>query len=73
MRVPLSAYYRWLRRKEQQGLQDKGGDGKPPWNKLTSREGYRILSSAREMPMPTGPVVVFPTEVARQQHDYGSE
>ena len=48
--VPRSTYYRWLRRKEQQGLEDKAGGGKPPWNKLTSREVHRILSAAREMP-----------------------
>ena len=48
--VPRSTYYRWQRRKEQQGLEDKGGGGKPPWNKLTSREVHRILSAAREMP-----------------------
>ena len=45
--VPRSTYYRWQRRKEQQGLEDKGGGGKPPWNKLTSREVHRILSAAR--------------------------
>ena len=48
--VPRSTYYRWLRRKEQQGLEDDAGGGKPPWNKLTSREVHRILSAAREMP-----------------------
>ena len=48
--VPRSTYYRWLRRKEQQGLEDNAGGGKPPWNKLTSREVHRILSAAREMP-----------------------
>ena len=48
--VPRSTYYRWQRRKEQQGLEDKSGGGKPPWNKLTSREVHRILSAAREMP-----------------------
>ena len=48
--VPRSTYYRWLRRKEQQGIEDKAGGGKPPWNKLTSREVHRIMSAAREMP-----------------------
>ena len=28
--VPKSAYYRWLRRKDQQGLEDDTGGGKPP-------------------------------------------
>ena len=32
--VPRSAYYRWLTRKEQQGLEDDMGGGNPPWNKL---------------------------------------
>ena len=48
--VPRSTYYRWLRRREQRGLEDKAGGGRPPWNKLTSREVDRILSAAREMP-----------------------
>ena len=48
--VPRSTYYRWLRRKEQQGLDDDLGGGNPPWNKLTSQEIDSILSAAREMP-----------------------
>ena len=48
--VAKSTYYRWLRRKEQQGLEDDAGGGKPPWNKLTSREVDHVLSAAREMP-----------------------
>ena len=36
--VPRSTYYRWLRRKEQQGLEDDVGASTPPWNKLTSQE-----------------------------------
>ena len=48
--VPRSAYYRWLRRKEQQGLDDDAGGGTPPWNKLTSHEIDSVLSAAREMP-----------------------
>ena len=48
--VPRSTYYRWLRRKEQQGLEDDVGGGKPPWNKLTSQEIDYVLSAAREMP-----------------------
>ena len=48
--VPRSTYYRWLRRKEQQGLEDHAGGGKPPWNRLTSWEVDNVLSAAREMP-----------------------
>ena len=48
--VPRSTYYRWLRRKEQQGLEDDVGGGNPPWNKLTSQEIDYVLSAAREMP-----------------------
>ena len=36
--VPRSTYYRWLRRKEQRGLEDDTGGGNPPWNKLTTRK-----------------------------------
>ena len=48
--VPRSTYCRWLRRKEQQGLEDDVGGGNPPWNKLTSQEIDYVLSAAREMP-----------------------
>ena len=48
--VPRSTYYRWLRRKDQQGLEDDVGGGNPPWNKLTSQEIDYVLSAAREMP-----------------------
>ena len=48
--VPKSTYYRWLRRKDQQGLEDDAGGGKPPWNRLTSWEVDNVLSAAREMP-----------------------
>ena len=48
--VPRSAYYRWLRRKEQQGLEDDVGASTPPWNKLTSQEIDSVLTAAREMP-----------------------
>ena len=48
--VPRSTYCRWLRRKEQQGLEDHAGGGKPPWNRLTSQEVDNVLSAAREMP-----------------------
>ena len=50
LRVPKSTYYRWLRRKEQQGLEDHAGGGNPPWNKLTSQEVDFVLSAAREVP-----------------------
>ena len=48
--VPRSTYYRWLRRREQRGLEDDAGGGRPPWNKLTSQEVDHVLSAAREMP-----------------------
>ena len=48
--IPRSTYYRWLRRKEQQGLEDYAGVGNPPWNKLTTKEVGSVLSTAREMP-----------------------
>ena len=47
--VPRSTYYRWLRRKEQQGLDDDVG-GNPPWNKLATKEVDSVLSAARAMP-----------------------
>ena len=50
LRVPKSTYYRWLRRKEQQGLEDRPGGGRPPWNRLTPQEVDYVLSAAREMP-----------------------
>ena len=48
--VPRSTYYRWLRRKDQHGLEDRPGGGKSPWNRLTPQEVHRILWAAREMP-----------------------
>ena len=48
--VPRSAYYRWLRRSEQRGLENGAGGGRPPWNRMTSREVDHVLSAAREMP-----------------------
>ena len=48
--VPRSTYYRWLRRKEQQGLEDRPEGGRPPWNRLTPQEVDYVLSAAREMP-----------------------
>ena len=48
--VPKSTYYRWMRLKEQQGLEDDAGGGNPPWNRLTSQEIDSVLSAAREMP-----------------------
>ena len=48
--VPRSTYYRWLRRQHLDGLEDHSGGGKPPWNRLTSREVDCVLATAREMP-----------------------
>ena len=48
--IPRSTYYRWLRRREQKGLEDDAGGGKPPWSRLTSREVDHVLSAALEMP-----------------------
>ena len=45
--VPKSTYYRWLRRKEQQGLDNDAGGENLPWNKLTSQEVGHVLSAAR--------------------------
>ena len=50
LNVPKSTYYQWLRRREQRGLEDDAGGGKPPWNRLTSWEVDNVLSAAREMP-----------------------
>ena len=48
--VPKSTYYRWLRQKEGQRLEDNAGGGNLPWNKLASQEVDSILSAARGMP-----------------------
>ena len=48
--VHRSTYYRWLRRKNQHGLADHAGGGKPPWNKLPSQEVDDVLTAARAMP-----------------------
>ena len=50
LNVPRSTYYRWLRRQHLDGLEDHSGGGKPPWNRLTSREVDCVLATAREMP-----------------------
>ena len=48
--IPKSTYYRWLRRQDQQGLEDRPGSDQPPWNRLTIQEERSVLLSAREMP-----------------------
>ena len=48
--VARSTYYRWLRRREQRGLENDAGGGRPPWNRMTSLEVDHVLSVAREMP-----------------------
>ena len=48
--IPKSTYYRWLRRQNQQGLEDRPGGDQPPWNRLTIQEERSVLLSAREMP-----------------------
>ena len=48
--IPKSTYYRWLRRQDQQGLDDRPGGGNPTWNRLTSQEVHYVLSTARQMP-----------------------
>ena len=48
--IPKSTYYRWLRRQNQQGLEDRPGGYQPPWNRLTIQEERSVLLSAREMP-----------------------
>ena len=47
--VPKSTYYRWLRRQDQQGLEDHAGGGKPSWNRLTSQEVDNVLSAASSL------------------------
>ena len=48
--IPKSTYYRWLRRQDQQGLEDRPGGDQPPWNRLTIQEERSVLLSARKMP-----------------------
>ena len=48
--IAKSTYYRWLRRQDQQGLDDLAGGGNPAWNRLTSQEVHYVLSTARQMP-----------------------
>ena len=48
--VPRSTYYRWLRRQDLHGIEDRAGGGKPPWNRLTSLEVDCVLVTAREIP-----------------------
>ena len=48
--VPKSTYYRWLRRQQQQDLEDRPGASAPPWNRLRPQEEHSILEAAREMP-----------------------
>lgn len=50
LRVPRSTYYRWLKRRDEQGLEDQAGGGRPPWNRLTPDEVERVLEAAQEMP-----------------------
>ena len=53
--IPKSTYYRWLRRQDQQGLEDRPGGDQPPWNRLTihpnppkDRDGRREDSGSGE-------------------------
>ena len=49
--IPKTTYYRWLRRRDQQRLEDDAGGGKPVWNRLTFQEVRYVLSAARaELP-----------------------
>ena len=49
--IPKTTYYRWLRRRGQQRLEDDAGGGKPVWNRLTFQEVRYVLSAARaELP-----------------------
>ena len=48
--IAKSTYYRWLRRQDQQGLDDRPGGGNSAWNRLTSQEVHSVLSTARQMP-----------------------
>ena len=48
--IPKTTYYRWLRRRDQQRLEDDAGGGKPVWNRLTFQEVRYVLSAARQLP-----------------------
>ncbi len=48
--IPRTTYYRWLRREDQQRLEDDAGGGKPVWNRLTFQEVRYVLSAARQLP-----------------------
>lgn len=48
--VPGSTYYLWLKRREEQGLEDQAGGGRPPWNRLTPEEVNRVFEAALDMP-----------------------
>ena len=48
--VPTSTYSRWLKRMDEQGLEDQIGGGRPPWNRLTPEEVDRVLEAAKETP-----------------------
>jgi hypothetical protein len=50
LNIPKSTYYRWLKRKDHQRLEDHAGGGKLPWNRLTFQEVHYVLSAAREIP-----------------------
>ena len=49
MGIPKSTYYRWLRRKDHQRLEDHAGGRKPAWNRLTLQEEQSILAAARQL------------------------
>ena len=48
--LPISTYYRWLKRQSEGRLEDRKGGSPIPWNKLRPEEGERILEEARASP-----------------------
>ena len=50
LRLPRSTYYRWLKRLNENQLQDNKGGSPIPWNKVRPEEEVQILSKARERP-----------------------
>jgi putative transposase len=48
--IPKSTFYRWCRRAEEGGLEDRPGGGGIPWNRLTPEEKATVLAVAGEMP-----------------------
>ena len=48
--VPRRTCYRWLKQREEQGLENQIGGGERPWNRLTPEEVDGVLEAAPENP-----------------------